>query len=143
MGFLDRLRGKKAKEKTEEKQPTKEVKGVTTSLESVCSNDREAYEALYKTMLLDPRKTEMSMKEAAEKAKDFEKRGDALKARIWYELAGGLAIYKGDVKNVKKYFSKCAKLSPNTSYTILKIPDRAVAKAQEYYQKYLKEKEIV
>ena len=139
MGFLDRLRGKKAKEKAEEEQPTKEVKEVTTSLESVCSDDREAYEALYKTMLLDPKKAEISMKEAEEKAKDFEKQGDTLKAKIWYELAGGLAIYKGDVKKVKKYFSKCTKLSPNTPYTILKIPERAVAKAQEYYKDYLRE----
>ena len=134
MGFLDRLRGKKAKEKGK-----KEVEEVTTGLEAVCSDDKEAYEALYRTMLLDPKKVDMSMKEAAEKAKDFEKQGDNLKARIWYQLAGGLAIYKGDVKNVKKYFGKCAKLSPNTSYTILKIPERAVAKAQEYYQRYLKE----
>lgn len=138
MGLLDRLRGKKAEERAEEGQLKKEVKEAT-SLASICSDDREAYEALYKTMLLDPTKAEVSMKEAEEKAKDFEKQGDALKARIWYELAGGLAIYKGDVKKVKEYFSKCAKLSPNTSYPILKIPERAVAKAQEYYKKYLKE----
>lgn len=142
MGFLDRLKGKKTEEKAEEKaeeQPTKQVETVATSLESICSDDREAYEALYHTMLLDPRKTEVTMKEAEEKAKDFEKKGDTLKAKIWYELAGGLAIYKLDVKNVKKYFSKCAKLSPNTSYPILKIPERALAKAQEYYQKHSQE----
>lgn len=139
MGFLDRLRGKKAEEKVEEEQPRKEVKEVTTSLESICSEDTEAYEALYKTMLLDPRKVETSMKDAEEKAKDFEKQGDTLKAKIWYELAGGLAIYEGDVKKVKKYFSKCAELSPNTPYAILKIPERAVAKAQQFYKDYLKE----
>lgn len=135
MGFLDRLRGKKA----EEEKGTKKVEEVTTGLEAVCSNDKEAYEALAKIMLLDPRKVGMSIEDAAEKAKHFEKQRDNLKATMWYQLAGGLAIYRADVKNVKKYFAKCAKLSPDTSYTILKIPERAVAKAQEYYQKYLKE----
>ncbi len=143
MGLLDRLKGKKEEEKTtvktEEKQPSRKVEEITTALEIMCSDDREAYEALYRTMLLDPTKAEVSMKEAEEKAKDFEKQGDTLKAKIWYEFAGGLAIYKEDVKNVKKYFSKCEKLSPDDSYPILKIPERAVTKAQEYYKMYLKE----
>ena len=62
-----------------------------------------------------------------------------VEARIWYEVAGGLAIYEGDVEQVKKYFSKCKELSPNSAYPILEIPEKAVGKAQEYYRKYLKE----
>jgi len=135
LGILDRMRGKKPKEE----KPKEEVKKVATGLEKICSDDKEAYDALRKTMLLDPRKTEVTMKEAEDKAKAFEQKGDASMATIWYQLAGGLAIYKGDVKHVKKYFGKCAELSPNASYTILKIPERAVAKAQEYYQKHLTE----
>ena len=79
------------------------------------------------------------MKEAVKKAKDFEKSGNLITAKMWYETAGGLAIWQGNVKKVKQYFGKCQKLSPDKSYLILKIPERAVAKAQEYYQKYLKE----
>jgi len=139
MGFLDRLRGKKAEEKPTKEQPAEEAKAATTGLESICGDDREAYEALRRTMLLDPRKAGVTIAEAEERAKDFEKEGDAMKARIWYEQAGGLAIYKGDAKKVTKYFGKAAKLSPNTSYPIVEIPDRAVAKAQEYYKEYLKE----
>lgn len=139
MGFLDRLRGKKPEEQAEREQPAKKTKrAAPTSLESVCSDDKEVYEALYKTMLLDPTRTEMSMKEAEEKAKASEKQGDTFRARIWYELAGGLAIYEGDVKKVEKYFGKCAELAPEVAYPILKMPERAVAKAQEYYQKFLK-----
>lgn len=135
MGILDRVRGKKP----EEEKPKEEVKKVATDLERICSDDKEAYDALSKTMLLDPKKTEVTIEEAEDKAKVFEQKGDASKATIWYQLAGGLAIYKGDVRNVKKYFGKCAELSPNASYTILKIPERAVAKAQEYYKKHLLE----
>ena len=139
MGFLDRLRGKKPEAKAEREQPAKKAKEETpTSLESICSDDKEIYEALYKTMLLDPTRTEVSMKEAEEKAKASEKQADTLRARVWYELAGGLAIYEGDVKKVEKYFGKCAELAPDVSYPILKMPDRAVAKAQEYYQIHLK-----
>lgn len=110
-----------------------------SSLEKICMGDKEVYEALRRTMLLDPRRIEVPLKEAVKKAKDFEKQKDNLRARMWYEVAGGLAIYEGDVDKVKKYFGKCAELSPESNYAILKIPERAVSKAQEYYQKYLKE----
>ncbi|MFQ5758363.1 MAG: hypothetical protein ACE5IF_01650 [Candidatus Bathyarchaeia archaeon] len=132
VGFLDRFRKKKVEEETVE-----EIKEMS-DLERVCMDDKEAYEALRGTMFLDPRNIGASMKEAEKKAKDLEKKGDKLRAGTWYETAGGLAIYEGDVKKVKKYFGKCAELSPDRDYTILKIPERAVSKAQEYYQKHLK-----
>ena len=81
------------------------------------------------------------MEEAEEKAKDFEKSGDAIRARMWYQTAGGLAIYEGNVKKVVNFFSECQKISPNTSYSILKNPEKAIAKAQEYYEKYLEVEE--
>jgi hypothetical protein len=49
-----------------------------------------------------------------------------------------LAIYEGDAEKVAEYFGKCEKLLPQKSYPILKNPEKAVAKAQDYYQKYLK-----
>jgi len=135
MGILDKLRGRK---KTEEKSP-KKVEETTTELEKFLDDDKEAYKALQGTMLLDPKKVEVSMKEAVEKAKGSEKQRDDIRARVWYEIAGGLAIYEGDAKKVKEYFSKCAKLSPNIEYHILKNTERAVQKAQQYYRKYLME----
>jgi len=50
-----------------------------------------------------------------------------------------LAIHEGDVKKVIEYFSKCEKVSQGTKYPILKNPEKAVAKAQEYYKEYLKD----
>jgi hypothetical protein len=55
-----------------------------------------------------------------------------------YEIAGGLAIYEGNVEKVVEFYSECERLSPDKKYPILKNPEKAVAKAQEYYQKYLK-----
>ena len=133
LGLLDRFR---KKEKKEEEIKMENV-GTMTELEQLCDDDKETCEALLNTMFLDPRKIEVSMKEAAEKAKKLEKAKDLLRAKVWYEVAGGLAIYKGNAKKVTEYFKKCEKLSPETKYPILKNSEKAVAKAQEYYKKYL------
>jgi len=142
---------RRKKKKTKEQTPTltKEVKEQTpipteevkeaTDLEKTCAGDKESYEALRESMFLDPRKADVSMKDSVEKAKSFEKQGKNVEAKAWYEIAGGLAIYEGDVAKVKEYFSKCKELSPNSAYPILGIPKKAVNKAQEYYLKYLKE----
>lgn len=135
MGFLDRFGKKKKKEEKAE-----EVEEKLTDLESICADDNEVYEALHNTMFLDPRKIETSMEEAVKKAKEFEKSGDATRAKLWYEIAGGLAISEGDVGKVKDFFGKCEKLF-NKEYLILKNPEKAVKKAQAYYQKHLEPEE--
>lgn len=134
LGLLDRFRKKKKEEEKTAVGPTK----LMTELEQLCGDDKETYEALLNTMLLDPSKVGVSMKAAVENAKNFEKTKDPLRAKIWYEIAGGLALHKGDVKKVIEYFSKCEKLSPKTKYVILRKPEKAVAKAQEYYDMRLK-----
>ncbi|MEM3641364.1 MAG: hypothetical protein QXH37_05545 [Candidatus Bathyarchaeia archaeon] len=133
MGLLDFLRRKEKKEDAKTMESQREM----TELEKLCGDDKETYEAVLSTMFLDPRKIGVSMKEAAENAKKFEKEKDLTKARVWYQIAGGLAIYEGAVEKVVEYFSKCEKLS-GESYPILKNPEKAVAKAQEYYEKFLK-----
>jgi len=134
--FKKFIKKEKKEEKIEVKQESKK-----TELEEICGEDQETYRALQNTMFLDPRKIGTTMEEAAQKAKEFEMAGDLQKARSWYQMAGGLAIYKGNVKKVIQYFGQCQKLFPNTTYEILKNPERAVQKAREYYTKYLKEEE--
>ncbi|MGB9676132.1 MAG: hypothetical protein ACPL0C_02960 [Candidatus Bathyarchaeales archaeon] len=109
-----------------------------TELENLCGGDKEVYEMLLDTMLLDPKKVGVNMKEAAENAKKFEKENDLIRANIWYRVAGGLAIYEGNVKKVLEYFGESQRIS-GTNHSILKDPEKAVAKAQEYYKKHLKE----
>jgi len=132
LGLLDRFR----KKKKTDVETTKTI----SELEQLCGDDKETYEALLNTMFLDPRKVGTSMKEAADNAKKFEKAKDFVKARMWYEIAGGLAIYEGNVKKIVEFFSEIQKISPDTKYTILKNPEKAVAKAQEYYKQYLESK---
>lgn len=115
---------KKKKEKPLEKPSEKKEEEKPTDLKVICADDPEAYEALYDTMFLDPRKLGISMKEAAQK-------GD-------FRTAGGLAIYAGDIEKVKEYFGEYAKRS-GRKMKILEIPERAMKKAQEYYAKCFKE----
>ena len=136
MGLLDRFR-KKA-----EKKQVEEVKKITTDFEEFCGKDKDVYEALHKIMFLEPLKIKVSMSEAEEKAKLFEKQKDDQGARMWYDIAGGIAIYHGDVEKVKKYFGKSARLSSESEYPVLKIPEKAVKVASEYYRKIFKEEDI-
>ena len=129
LGLLDRLRKKK--------KTNVETTKTISKLKQLCGDDKETYEALFNTMFLDPRKVGTSMKEAADNAKKFEKEKDFVRAKTWYEIAGGLAIYEGNVKKVVEFFSEIERISPDTKYTILKNPEKAVAKAQEYYKQYL------
>lgn len=114
----------------------KEIARKPTPLEEMCADDKETYEALFSIMFLDPRKIGTPMKEAAENAQKSEKEQNPAAARMWYEVAGGLAIYEGNVKKAVEYYGKAEKVA-GQPYLILKNPEKAVAKAQEYYKKFL------
>ena len=136
MGRLDRFRRKRGdkKKKAKAKEPSEEI----TALQQLCGDDKETFEALTDTIFLYPSKIETSMKDAAEEAKKFEKAKDFVKAKRMYEIAGGLALYEGDVDKVVEFFSACEKLSSDKKYPILKNPEKAVAIAQEYYKNHPK-----
>lgn len=107
-----------------------------SELEQLAGNDKMTYEALAQVMFLDPRKIEVSMKDAVENAKKAEKEGDIAKAGMWYEVAGGLAIYEGNVKKLVEYYGEARRVI-GREYKILGSPEKTVALAQEYYKKYL------
>jgi hypothetical protein len=122
--------------KKEEKRASVEPAKKMTELEELCGDDKETYEALFPVMFLDPRKIETPMKQAADNAKKREKENDVAGSRMWYEVAGGLAIYEGNVQKVIEYYGSAERVT-GQKYPILKNPEKAVAKAQEYYKKYL------
>lgn len=130
LGLLRRL-GKK------EVELVSETSGSISELEKLCGDDKVSYEALQHTMFLDPRKISTPMKAAVENARKFEKEKNLGRARIWYDIAGGLAIYEGDARKVMELFNESERIS-GMKYPILKDAEKAVAKAQEYYKKNLK-----
>jgi hypothetical protein len=115
----------------------------TVDLKEVCGSDEESYQALVNTLRTGLWKIpHRSLRETIENAKKFEKTGDLRNAWIHWQEAGALAILEGNVKKVIECFSKLQDLfKPGTHYKILDIPERAVAKAQEYYQKCREAKE--
>ena len=121
-----------------DKKDEKPVVTGVSELEQICEGDKETYEALLRTMFLDPRKIDAPIKDAADNAKKLEKEKNPAKARIWYDIAGGLAIYQGNAKKVTEYFGESQRIS-KMQYPILKNTEKAVTKAQEYYKKYLKD----
>ncbi|PIU60234.1 hypothetical protein COS86_00070 [Candidatus Bathyarchaeota archaeon CG07_land_8_20_14_0_80_47_9] len=132
MGLLDRFRKKKEVENI-----SAESTKITTELEKFCGSDKETYEALLNTMALDPRKIGTPLKEAVENAKKAEKEKDSIIAREWYRVAGSLAIYEGSAKKAAEFFNEAQRIFPGEKFPFLKNPEKAVAKAQEYYKKHL------
>ena len=138
MGILEKIfrRGERTK-----KSPAIETTVLQyDELERICSDSPDVYEALKKFMFLNPTKINVSLKDAVLKAKELEKAKDKLRAAVWYRIAGGLAIYEGDVAKVKEYFGKYCKLT-GKDVKIVEVAEKVVRKAQEYYTKYLKKEE--
>jgi len=127
------LRRKGKKRTAEEKKSSEETETAEPDLKKICMDDPEAYEALYDTMFLTPEMIGKSSEEAAGEAEKREEKGDIVGAAAYYKMAGGLAIYEGDVEKVKRYFGRYAELT-GRSMKILEIPERAVEKAREYYR---------
>lgn len=126
------------KRNKKEKVETQIDKVRITDLDRVCGNDKKTCKALWHTMFYDPRKIDTTLENAVKKATDFEKKGNSTGARVWYHIAGGLALWKDDAPKVKQYFTKCMKLAPEMDYELItKIPEKAVVKAQEFYKKFL------
>ena len=113
-----------------------------SDLEEICGDDKEVYEALLETMYLDPRKIKITIDQALEKAKDFEREKNVHRARVMYDIAGGLAIYEGNSVRVKQFFGKSSKLNPDYPYPILNVTERAISRAKEFYEKHLKEEHV-
>jgi len=126
------------KEKEEKKEPTKK-----TLLEELCGGDSELYQVLSRTVLLNP---EMTLTEGinsyVEKAQEYEKSGDYVRARAAYQAAGEIYLYEGKLAQTQKFFKKAAEVDPNyvnknvfEYYSKKENAERALTVAREFYAK--------
>jgi len=131
---------KKRKKETEERVEKKVEE--KTLLEELCKGDNELYSALSRTLLLNPEMTKKAgeMDARVEKAQEYEKNKDYLRARIEYQVAGELALLEGKTAQVQKLFKKAAEIDPtypNRSifefFAKKENVAKAIAVAQEYY----------
>ena len=110
---------------------------AASRLQELCGRNEELYRALSSLMFLDPKKILTSFENVLNEAREFEEKGNTLRAEVSYRVAGGISLYKGDVEGVRTHFSRAASLAGNshTEYkTIAKRADEAVSVARKYYE---------
>ncbi len=140
LGFFKRRKKAKKKEEKEKGTPESAEKSL---LEELCGSDTELLFALNHTVLLDPSSLrEEGIDSYIEKAQEFEKNKDFLKARINYQAAGEIALYEQKLAQVQKLFSKCEELASDPEYrkvfayfSTKANAEKALKIAQEYYAK--------
>jgi len=143
MGLLDRFRGKKEVEETEEKPLESFEKSL---LEELCGDDTKLLHALSHTVLLDPKRLlEEGIESHVKQAEELEEKKDLLRARIHYHAAGEIALYEGKLEQAREFFKKCAELESNPEYKKVfsyysRKPnaEKALKVAQEYYAQTMK-----
>lgn len=143
MGPLGFFRRKKKVEGREKETTESTEKSL---LQELCKDDTELFSVLNHTVLLNPsRLSEEGIDTYIEKAQEFEKKKDFLRARIHYQVAGEIALYEGKLTQVQKFFKKCAELESDPEYK--KIFDyyskkanaeKALKLAQAYYTRTVK-----
>jgi hypothetical protein len=124
------------------KKPQTQVVGnpepeVHSRLQEIIGNDLEMYQTMSRLLFMDPPKITTSLEEAASRASSFEASGDKTRAEVWYRIAGGIALYKGDAEGVRKFFEKAASISGNSKpeyTTAVGRSQEAVSIARKYYE---------
>ncbi len=88
-------------------------------------------------MFLDPRKITVPLENVLNEARDFEVKGNNMRAEVGYRIAGGISLYKGDLEGVRTHFAKAASLAGESHHEyrmIAKRADEAVTVARKYYE---------
>lgn len=110
---------------------------VTSKLQELCGGDEELYRTLSNLMFLDPKKIMISLETVLSDARDFEMKGNNLRAEVGYRTAGGICLYQGDVEGVRSNFMKAASVAGNSRVeygTIAKRAGEAVSVAKKFYE---------
>lgn len=110
---------------------------ITSRLQELTGPDNEFYRAMSRLMFLDPKKITTSLEDAVKQAQEYESGGNRTRAELWYRIAGGISLYRGDIEGVRKFFQKASIVSGNSrpEYdTVAKQPERAVETAKKYYE---------
>ncbi len=110
---------------------------VLSRLQELTGSDAEMYQSMSRLLFLDPKKVTTSLEEAVAQASAFEASGNKTRAEVWYRIAGGIALYKGDAEAVHKFFGKAFDVAgdsrPEYKTAATRSQD-AVALAKKYYE---------
>ena len=128
--------------KAKQKDPSSgaSVETLTTNrLRELTGGDNDLFSAMSRLMFLDPKKIMIPLDRVLSETQEYEAQGNKLRAEVGYRIAGGIALYKGDLDGVNKYFSKAASFASDSHpeyQIILKRSSEAVAVAKKYYEEF-------
>jgi hypothetical protein len=110
---------------------------ILSRLQEITQNDAEMYQSLSRLLFLDPKKITTSLDDAVSQANTFESMGNKTRAEVWYRIAGGIALYRGDAESVRKFFEKASSIAGNSRpeyKTIASRSNDAVNFARKFYE---------
>jgi hypothetical protein len=110
---------------------------VLSKLQEITANDAEMYLSLSRLLFLDPKKINTSLEDAISQANTFESTGNKTRAEVWYRIAGGIALYRGDSESVRKFFEKASAIAGDRRPEYKTIAGRsqdAVNLARKFYE---------
>jgi len=110
---------------------------VLSKLQEITVGDAEMYQSLSRLLFLDPKKITTSLEDAVSQATTFDSNGNKIRAEVWYRIAGGIALYRGDPEGVRKFFKKAASIAGEGRPEYKTITSRsqdAVNLARKFYE---------
>ncbi len=88
-------------------------------------------------MFLDAKKIVVPLDNILNEARDYEMKGNNIRAEVGYRIAGGVSLFRGDTEGVRTYFAKASSLSRDARpeyKTAAKRAEEAVSVAKKYYE---------
>jgi hypothetical protein len=132
------LFGKKKNQPSPAEDPTENQEPMVLSkLQEITAGDDEMYRSLSRLLFLDPKKILTSLEDAVSQATIFDSTGNRTRAEVWYRIAGGIALYRGDQDGVRKFFEKASSIAGDRRPEYKTIASRsqdAVNLARKFYE---------
>jgi len=133
------LFGKKKNNPSPAENPTENQESMVLSkLQEITAGDDEMYRSLSSLLFLDPKKIFTSLEDAVSQATAFDSSGNRTRAEVWYRIAGGIALYRGDPEGVRKFFEKASSIAGDRRPEYKTIASRsqdAVNLARKFYER--------
>ena len=110
---------------------------VLSKLQEITAADDEMYQSLSRLLFLDPKKIITSLEDAVSQAAAFDSTGNRTRAEVWYRIAGGIALYRGDPEGVRKFFEKASSIAGDRRPEYKTMASRsqdAVNLARKFYE---------
>jgi len=132
------LFGKKKTQPSPAENPTENQEPMVLSkLQEITAADDEMYQSLSRLLFLDPKKIITSLEDAVSQAAAFDSTGNRTRAEVWYRIAGGIALYRGDPEGVRKFFEKASSIAGDRRPEYKTMASRsqdAVNLARKFYE---------